>query len=185
MSLQCYALCLVFYASCTYDFRLQTLPSTMQLKRLLVCDHNVPHSRGGVLSWSLSRSNLNSPVFSLVVRILAFSTTLVTSKLEVINHPLSSIRERPRVQFLVRIVQPSRGSGIPASRSSWSFFAHFGIAALYPPEPSLCLNLFFEFSSFILLLRVSYPGSRKHRTEASIRVPRMFNHTHGNNMINR
>jgi hypothetical protein len=94
MSLQCYALCLVFYASCTYDFCLQTLPSTMQLKRLLVCDHNVPRSRGGALSWSLSRSNLNAPVFSLVVRILAFSTTLVTSKLEVINHPLSSIRTR-------------------------------------------------------------------------------------------
>jgi hypothetical protein len=32
---------------------------------------------------------------------------------------------------------------------------------------------------------VSYPGSKKHRTEASIRVPRMFNHTHSNNMINR
>jgi hypothetical protein len=30
-----------------------------------------------------------------------------------------------------------------------------------------------------------YPGSKKHRTEASIRVPRMFNHTHSNNMINR
>jgi hypothetical protein len=33
--------------------------------------------------------------------------------------------------------------------------------------------------------RLSYPGSKKHRTEASIRVPRMFNHTHSNNMINR
>jgi hypothetical protein len=33
--------------------------------------------------------------------------------------------------------------------------------------------------------RVSYPGSKKHRTEASIRVPRMFNHTHSNNVINR
>jgi hypothetical protein len=32
---------------------------------------------------------------------------------------------------------------------------------------------------------VSYPGSKKHRTEASIRVPRMFNHTHSNNMTNR
>jgi hypothetical protein len=32
---------------------------------------------------------------------------------------------------------------------------------------------------------LSYPGSKKHRTEASIRVPRMFNHTHSNNMINR
>jgi hypothetical protein len=32
---------------------------------------------------------------------------------------------------------------------------------------------------------VSYPGSKKHRTEASIRVPKMFNHTHSNNMINR
>jgi hypothetical protein len=32
---------------------------------------------------------------------------------------------------------------------------------------------------------MSYPGSRKHKTEASIRVPRKFNHTHGNNMINR
>jgi hypothetical protein len=32
---------------------------------------------------------------------------------------------------------------------------------------------------------MSYPGSKKHRTEASIHVPRMFNHTHSNNMINR
>jgi hypothetical protein len=32
---------------------------------------------------------------------------------------------------------------------------------------------------------VSYPGSKKHRTEASIHVPRMFNHMHSNNMINR
>jgi hypothetical protein len=29
------------------------------------------------------------------------------------------------------------------------------------------------------------PDSKKHRTEASIRVPRMFNHTHSNNLINR
>jgi hypothetical protein len=34
-------------------------------------------------------------------------------------------------------------------------------------------------------LPVSNPGSKKHRTEASIRVPRLFNHTHSNNMINR
>jgi hypothetical protein len=33
--------------------------------------------------------------------------------------------------------------------------------------------------------RMSYPGSKEHRTEASTRVPRMFNHTHSNNMINR
>jgi hypothetical protein len=32
---------------------------------------------------------------------------------------------------------------------------------------------------------LSYPGSKKHRTEAFIHVPRMFNHTHSNNMINR
>jgi hypothetical protein len=32
---------------------------------------------------------------------------------------------------------------------------------------------------------LSYPGFKKHRTEASIRVPRMFSHTHSNNMINR
>jgi hypothetical protein len=32
---------------------------------------------------------------------------------------------------------------------------------------------------------MSYPGSKKHRTEASICVPRMLNHTHSNNMINR
>jgi hypothetical protein len=32
---------------------------------------------------------------------------------------------------------------------------------------------------------LSYPGSKKHRIEASIRVPRMFNHTHSNNLINR
>jgi hypothetical protein len=32
---------------------------------------------------------------------------------------------------------------------------------------------------------MSYPGSKKKRTEASTRVPRMFNHTRSNNMINR
>jgi hypothetical protein len=31
---------------------------------------------------------------------------------------------------------------------------------------------------------LSYPGSKKHITEASIHVPRMFNHTHSNNMTN-
>jgi hypothetical protein len=31
---------------------------------------------------------------------------------------------------------------------------------------------------------LSYPGSKKHRIEASICVPRMFNHTHSNNMMN-
>jgi hypothetical protein len=46
MSLQRYALSLMFYASCTDGFHLQTLPSKMQLKRLLVCDHDVPHSHG-------------------------------------------------------------------------------------------------------------------------------------------
>jgi hypothetical protein len=34
----------MFYASCTNDFHPQTLPSMMQLKRLLVFDHDVPHS---------------------------------------------------------------------------------------------------------------------------------------------
>jgi hypothetical protein len=34
----------VFYASCTYDFHPQILPSAIQLKRLLVCDQDVPHS---------------------------------------------------------------------------------------------------------------------------------------------
>jgi hypothetical protein len=69
------------------------------------------------LSWSLSlsRCDINCHVFSLAVRVLAFSTTLVTSELEVINHPLSSVQEQPRIQFLVRTVQPSKGSGILAS----------------------------------------------------------------------
>jgi hypothetical protein len=40
-------------------------------------------------------------------------------------------------------------------------------------------------ASHVADLFFSYPGSKKHRTEASIRVPRMFNHTHSNNMINR
>jgi hypothetical protein len=44
-----------------------------------------------VMSWSLSHWDLNSPVFSLVARVLALSTTLVTLELEVINCPLSSI----------------------------------------------------------------------------------------------
>jgi hypothetical protein len=33
--------------------------------------------------------------------------------------------------------------------------------------------------------KLSYPGSKKHRTEVYIHVPRMFNHMHSNNMINR
>jgi hypothetical protein len=111
-----------------------------------------------VLSWSLFHCDLNSAVFSLAVRVLTFSTTLVTSELEAINHPLSSVQERPRIQFLVCTVQPLRGSGIPASRSSCSFFAHFGIAALYSRGPSLCLNLFSTFNSFILLLRAMACG---------------------------
>jgi hypothetical protein len=44
MSLQHSALSLVFYASYTYDFHPQTLPSMMQLKRLLVCNNDVPRS---------------------------------------------------------------------------------------------------------------------------------------------
>jgi hypothetical protein len=39
------------------------------------------------LSWSLSHCDLNLPVFSLAARVLAFSTMLVTSDLEVINRP--------------------------------------------------------------------------------------------------
>jgi hypothetical protein len=96
-----------------------------------------------VLSWSFWRCGLNLPAFSLVMRSLAFSITLVISKFEVINYLLSSIQEQPQIQFLMCNVQPSRGSGIPASQSSCSFFVQSGIAALYPPCPSLCLNLFF------------------------------------------
>jgi hypothetical protein len=106
-----------------------------------------------VLSWSFWRCDLNSPIFSLVMRYLAFSITLVISEFEVINYLLSSIRDRPRILFLVHNVQPSRGSGIPTSQSSCSFFVQSGIEALYPPGTSLCLNLFFRINSFILLLR--------------------------------
>jgi hypothetical protein len=52
-----------------------------------------PSFSRAALSWSLSRCDLNSSVFSLVVRVLAFSTTLVTSEFETINCLLSSIRE--------------------------------------------------------------------------------------------
>jgi hypothetical protein len=104
------------------------------------------------LSWSFWCYGLNSSIFLLMMRSLAFSITLVISECEVINYLLSSIRDRPRIQFLMRNVQPSRGFSIPASRSSCSFFVHSGIAALYPPGPSLYLNLFFRISSFILLL---------------------------------
>jgi hypothetical protein len=48
-----------------------------------------------VLSWSFWRCGLNLPVFSLVMRCLAFSITLVISKFEVTNYPLSSIRDGP------------------------------------------------------------------------------------------
>jgi hypothetical protein len=51
------------------------------------------------LNWSLSRCDLNSPVFSLAVRVLAFSTTLITSELKVINQPLSSVRDWPGSSF--------------------------------------------------------------------------------------
>jgi hypothetical protein len=105
------------------------------------------------LSLSLSHYDLNLPAFSLAERVLNFSTTLVTSELEVINHLLSSVWEWRRIQFLVCTVQPSRGSSMPTSWSSCSFFAYFDIVALYPPGPSLCLNLLFAFISFILLLR--------------------------------
>jgi hypothetical protein len=76
---------------------------------------------------------------------------LFSEEFEVINCSLSSIWDQPRIQFLVCNMQPSRGSGIPASRSSCSFFVQSGIAVLYPPGPSLCLNLFFQISSFILI----------------------------------
>jgi hypothetical protein len=49
-----------------------------------------------------------------------------------------------------------------------------------------CLLFTFRFVSISAAKRyMSYTGSKKHITEASIRVPRMFNHTHSNNMINR
>jgi hypothetical protein len=110
------------------------------------------------LNWSFSRCDFNLPIFSLAVRVLAFSTTLVNSEFEVINCLLSFVWERPQIQFLVHTVQPSRGSGTPASWSSCSFFVQIDIAALYPPGPSLCLNLFFMFNSFILLLKVMASG---------------------------
>jgi hypothetical protein len=101
------------------------------------------------LSWSLSCYDLNLPFLSLGMRVLAFSTTSVTSELEVINRLLSFVREQTHIQFVVHTLQPSRGSGIPASQNYCSFFTHFGIAALYPKGPSLCLNLFFAFSLFL------------------------------------
>jgi hypothetical protein len=69
------------------------------------------------LSWSLSHYDLNSPVFSLAARVLAFSTTLATSELEAINRLLSSVRECPWIQFLVHTVQPSSGSGAHSAPS--------------------------------------------------------------------
>jgi hypothetical protein len=58
----------------------------------------------------------------------------------------------------MRNVQPSRRSGIPAAWGSYSFFVQSGIVALYPPCPSLCLNLFFWINSFILLLLIMASG---------------------------
>jgi hypothetical protein len=110
------------------------------------------------LSWSFWCYSLNSPIFTLVMRSLAFSITLVIWEFEVTKYPLSSIRDRPRMQFLVRNMQPSRGSGILGSWSTCSFFVQSGITALYPPHLSLCLNLFFQISSFILLLCAMVSG---------------------------
>jgi hypothetical protein len=110
------------------------------------------------LSWSFWHYGLNLLVFSLVMGSLTFSITLVISEFEVTNCLLSSIRDRPQIQFLMHNVQPSRRSGIPGSQSSCSFFIQSGIAALYPPGLSLCLNLFFRINSFILLLSVMASG---------------------------
>jgi hypothetical protein len=45
---------------------------------------------------------------------LAFSITLVILEFEVTNYPLLSIQDCPRIQFLMRNVQCSRGSGNPS-----------------------------------------------------------------------
>jgi hypothetical protein len=66
--------------------------------------------------------------------------------------------------------------------NSFCLGAHFHES---PTDLISCEANMIPFVSQDLDLDLSYPGSRKHRTEASIRVPRMFNHTHGNNMINR
>jgi hypothetical protein len=99
-----------------------------------------------VLNWFFWHCVLNSLVFSLVMRSLAFSITLVISKFEVTNCPFF-IYTRPTPDPVSHAQHAtSRGSGIPASRSSCSFFVQSGIAALYLPGPSLCLNLFFELA---------------------------------------
>jgi hypothetical protein len=51
------------------------------------------------LSWSFWRCCLNLPTFSLVTRSLAFLITLVISEFEVTNCLLSSVRDRPWIQF--------------------------------------------------------------------------------------
>jgi hypothetical protein len=111
-----------------------------------------------MLSWSFWRCGLNLPAFSLVMRSLAFSITLVISEFEVTNYPLSSVWDRPQIHLVMHNMQPSRGSSILASWSSYSFFVQNGIASLYPVGPSLCLNLFFQISSFILLLSAMASG---------------------------
>jgi hypothetical protein len=50
-------------------------------------------------------------------------------------------------------------------------------------RPSISLRSFHKEIKGTIFL--SYPGSKKHITEASIRVPGMFNRRYSNNMINR
>jgi hypothetical protein len=74
------------------------------------------------LSWSFWHYELTLLTFSLVTRSLVFSTTQVISEFEVTNYLLSSLRDWPRIYFFIHNVHASRGSDIPASGSSYSFF---------------------------------------------------------------
>jgi hypothetical protein len=65
-----------------------------------------------------------------------------------------------------------------------NLFQHFWSNAILFGAETGAIGNFISSSYYTYVERLSYPSSKKHRTEDSIRVPRMFNHTHSNNMIN-
>jgi hypothetical protein len=156
-------LCRLYILSCLPHFLYMWMSSTIPSFHDAI--EEIAHVRPrcssvsrAVLSWSFWHCSLNLLAFSLVMRSLAFWITLVISEFEVSNYLLSSVWDRPRIQFFVQNVQPSRASRIPTSWNPYSHFVQSEIADLYPLGPSLYLNLFFWIGSFILLLSIMASG---------------------------
>jgi hypothetical protein len=83
------------------------------------------------------------------------------------------------------IAVQARESVCPRHLSTHSNYFELKPLAMMPDTCTSSGTIFIRDCSPSTTAILSYPGSKKHRTEASIGVPRMFNHAHSNNMINR